>query len=256
MPSEYDFLSPYSRRARRFSITAIGLGAFAIGAASMAAIVALPMLPLGRDGAPATTATTPTIPATESAAAKVSAAPSPSEADTKPASTKVAMPAATVDHGNRETTGASAPPPGGETSPPKPAPAAASAATAAAPPAPPAKPSPPPAAAPDASSHASTGETTSPSLAAPERNAETAKPKKSASQSRRAREVRSARTRSRGETSRSARAPWDEQRSGREYIAGNGVRYYIVRRSTSAYAYDDMPRRRIMIVRPGPFYDD
>jgi hypothetical protein len=78
-----------------------------------------------------------------------------------------------------------------------------------------------------------------------------AKPKKSASQSRRSRESRSARTRSRQDSTRTARAPWGEERESRRYI-DSGSRYYAVPR----YAYDDMPRRRIIIVRPGPFYDD
>ena len=47
MPSEYDFLLPYSRRLRRAGAMAMGVGAFLAGAGCMAAIIALPLRPHG-----------------------------------------------------------------------------------------------------------------------------------------------------------------------------------------------------------------
>jgi hypothetical protein len=56
MPSEYDFLLPYSRAARRIGIVLLGAGAFLAGAVSMAAIIALPLRPLGESDKRAGTA--------------------------------------------------------------------------------------------------------------------------------------------------------------------------------------------------------
>jgi hypothetical protein len=106
----------------------------------------------------------------------------------------------------------------------------------------------------EASSASSREAIDAPAAATPARTAETPKPKKSALQTRRSRDKRAARTRARRDAARTARAPWGEQRGHREYIGGGGARYYGMPRS--AYAYDDMPRRRLFIVRPGPFYDD
>jgi hypothetical protein len=47
MPSEYDFLLPYSRRLRRLRAIGMGVGAFLAGAVCMAAIIALPLRPHG-----------------------------------------------------------------------------------------------------------------------------------------------------------------------------------------------------------------
>ena len=47
MPSEYDFLLPYSRRLRRLGAIGMGVGAFLAGAVCMAAIIALPLRPHG-----------------------------------------------------------------------------------------------------------------------------------------------------------------------------------------------------------------
>jgi hypothetical protein len=56
MPSEYDFLLPYSRAARRIGIVLLGAGAFLAGAVSMAAIIALPLRPVGNTDKGASTA--------------------------------------------------------------------------------------------------------------------------------------------------------------------------------------------------------
>jgi hypothetical protein len=45
MPSEYDFLSTYSRRLRRTATLLIGAGAVLAGAVSMALVIALPLQP-------------------------------------------------------------------------------------------------------------------------------------------------------------------------------------------------------------------
>jgi hypothetical protein len=259
MPSEYDFLSPYSRRLRRIGLAIVGLGAFLTGAAAMAAIVALPLFPL--DGREAVTPAPADAGASQASDKTVAA--TPVQADkTAGAPTRPDTPQGRVPD-TRETTGiapATAPLPTADPreatrqhaatattrngtdagSLPRPAPSATQAG---------ARPA-------DADGGASSGEAT----AAPDRppapaaatdaNADTAKSKKPTA-SRRA-----VRSRQRHERSRSARTRADERRAGREYVDRNGVRYYVVPRA-SAYAGDDgRYSRRIIIVRPGAFYDD
>jgi hypothetical protein len=268
MPSEYDFLSPYSRRLRRAGLATIGLGAFLAGAVAMAAIVALPLVPLGgRD----------TIPARET---NVGAAQEPAEAVTPPAtklgtsatapdtSAKSAPANSTPDTAmRRETTGltgTSTAASGGNPPDAKPAAPPASSykdTSAAAPPVPAAQ-----TVQSDPSGGASAGEAnvaptnagtssqvadstgTATRAATGGEASPRAKKKSTASRTRRAQAERVARARA-----------LSERRAGREYVDGNGVRYFVMPRSAeSAFAYDDAPRtRRLFITRPGgPFYDD
>ena len=54
MPSEYDFLLPYSRRARRAGRAALIAGVFGLGVACTALVIALPMRPAERQATNAT----------------------------------------------------------------------------------------------------------------------------------------------------------------------------------------------------------
>src|SRR5262249_41456419 len=63
MPSEYDFLLPYSRAARRVGAMLLGGAAFLAGALCMTAIIALPLRTGPNDAKPAPTEAASTEPA-------------------------------------------------------------------------------------------------------------------------------------------------------------------------------------------------
>jgi hypothetical protein len=108
MPSEYDFLLPYSRRMRRLGAMAMGVGAFLAGAVCMAAIIALPLRPYGGSESSGTVAATqdeqkPAAPAVTAAnavpAAKLEEKPAAPRPDASP------QVAASPASDPRETTG-------------------------------------------------------------------------------------------------------------------------------------------------------
>jgi hypothetical protein len=283
MPSEYDFLLPYSRRLHRVGRIAMGAAAFLAGAVCTAAIVALPLRSQG-DGswspAVATEATDQTLSrqAEQTPAVRTVTAAKP---EAQPASTgqpTTAPPqgeASTGSADRRETIGLSSPSakpadPVALSPPPTPAPAVA-AATPATP------------AVPDATGRPSPSDRKAKS--AERRKSGNAQSRTARRQERQQRHARSerqgrpwiepeARSFRESETPfREARRSWpraDERWSPRrEFTDDSGARFSVQPRrraereqraereyDESAFAYDRRPSRRVFTIRRPSFFDD
>jgi hypothetical protein len=243
MPSEYDFLFPYSRRLRRAGSALMAAGAFLAGAVCMAVVIALPLWSIGKDD---TTASVNT----EQAAPKTPVAGSPSDQGGEVAAVE------------RQTTGLAAP-----TSRPADAgPAAPNTAPMAADPKPPVPAAETPA--PDGRTHALNVEKPADGERAAATNHEapgathsgksTEKPAAAPDR----RRARSTRTYAPREPARLARTHGDRRDGAREFVDAYGVRHIILPRRWSERAYDvpamARPSRatRVIVVRPAPFDDD
>jgi hypothetical protein len=289
MPSEYDFLFPYSRRLRRAGSALMAAGAFLAGAVCMAVVIALPLWSIGKDDTTASVNTEQAAPKTPVAGSPAEPAceeqawphidrncPRQKQSETqrsvvgpeKPGNKPAESAGSPSDQGGevaaveRQTTGLAAP-----TSRPADAgPAAPNTAPMAADPKPPVPAAETPA--PDGRTHALNVEKPADGERAAAANREapgathsgksTEKPAAAPDR----RRARSTRTYAPREPARLARTHGDRRDGAREFVDAYGVRHIILPRRWSERAYDvpamARPSRatRVIVVRPAPFDDD
>jgi hypothetical protein len=226
MPSEYDFLLPYSRRLRRTGAVVMGAGAFLAGVACMATIIALPLRPHPTGEKQVT----PVTARTSLTAEQKPVAPAPKVVE------PVAQASAATER--RDTVEAAA--------------RTASATEGSAP-----SPAAPSSASQSASDAAAAANATAPSASAPSQ----AKPKTAERRKSRSSQAQAYR---REQKRRYARSQDEDPR--REFGDDNGARYGFAPRPwgdyrserdyrDSAFAYDREPSRRPYIFRQRPFFD-
>jgi hypothetical protein len=292
MPSEYDFLFPYSRRLRRAGSVLMAVGAFLAGAVCMAVVIALPLWTIGKDDTGAHTASVNTEQAARTTPVAASPAEPACEAHTwphidrncprqkqsetqrsvvgpeKPGNKPAESAGSPSDQGGevaaveRQTTGlaASTSKPA-DAGPAAPAPAAAD-------------PKPP---VPAAEAPAPRGRTQALNVERPADDEGTAATNREAPGATRSgkstekpaaapdrRRARSNRTYASRHPARLERTRGDRRDGAREFVDAYGVRHIILPRRWSERAYDvpatvyDRPARatRVIVVRPAPYDDD